>query len=334
MNNFPEYTKNPNVVANMSSQEYFKRKLLELGLENFPQIEFVAIPTAHDSLERAQEIIDITKRNNADILLIENVTAYSGGINGLINGAKKLKTKKSLDFIKGIGESQKIFYNFLLSETERLGIICDTYEFKRQTIEDVLNYLEKMQESYKMIYNLDIKSFYDTNDQDGALEKLSKVLASKNGFQEIQTEREWLILNNISPRVFELLSKDKELLKKDKIKVAYFVGAAHKQGFIDSMLERGDNLKLEEAKDFKDFKVNIRNYNLTFLASLFFGCFTKDLNKEDAEFLLWKIQSNEEFKIALAKSPQKVIDVIMEAKEKGMPVEYFIENLNKLKEID
>ena len=322
-----EYTKNPNVVANMSSQEYFRRKSLEIGLENFPEVEFIAIPTLHEGSDKAKEIIDITKNSGADILLIENFNAYSKGVKGFNEGVKKDKSKRALDFVQILDKDPNSFYNFLLSEVEKLGILCDTYEFKRETVSDVLDFIDKIQESYKMIFDLDIKSFYDAGDEQGALQKLNQVMFAKNGLEEVQTEREWLMLNNISPRVFELISKNKELLKKDKVKVSYFIGAGHQEGFIDKMLERGDPLKVIEVNDFNDFKLKRKYISLRFLLSLFLICFLRDLDEEDSERLSKFIQNNSNLRVLFIKNPQKVIDIIMKAKKQDSPAVYFTDEI-------
>ncbi len=310
----PEFTNNPNVVANMPVQEYFERKCKELGLERFPKVDFVAIPVDHTGSQNAAEVVSVAKKNNSAILLIENVESYAGNKDKLIKALEKAAKKE------GFLTSPPIFYKELLDCAESSGVILDTYEYKRQTLEDVVSYVMKVHKSNKIFKGLDLRPMYKSGDIETALTLIKNKLFSSGGFFDTQTEREFLMLNNMGPRIFEMVSKNKKLLSLENLKVAYFAGAYHEEGLIDKMIERGDSLEIVRPKNFTDFKVKRENMSFVFLAAGFFGVFCDEVNM-DGSILS---PSN------LYKYPKQILDLIIKAKKEKDPKSYFIEGYEKL----
>ena len=127
----PEFTKNPNVVANMSTQEYFERKCKELRLEHFPKIDFVAMPVIHIGSNNALEVVDIAKKNDTNILLIEDAAAYVGDKNKLKRSLIEATRKEGINF------NPSDFYKEIFNTATKANITVDTYEHKRLSLKEV-----------------------------------------------------------------------------------------------------------------------------------------------------------------------------------------------------
>lgn len=297
---FKEFTDNPNVVSNMSVLEYFKRKNIEV-----PDIEFVAIPVEHEGELNADKVISVLERDGANILMYENISNL---------GVAKIEEQ----ILSNFKSSQSVFLKKIFEYCLEHGIPYTCFEQNHQKEQIAKNYIEKLLENLPR--HVDLESAYKNNDLEEAFKEVSD---SIKNLKEFQTEREWLMLSSIAPNLLELIEKNPDLIKsQNKLKVAFFVGSAHKQGFIDSMINRGDNVKVYKDGDLVEDLYSLDGLIHTKTLGHFLEMFEDEFGEFDY-FETKLVRSNFNLR------PLFLLQKIIEAKTQEDPREYFIGQIAK-----
>lgn len=227
-----QFEKKENRVSRMSVQEYAIRKGIELE-----PVQFYGFPCLHGGEEPAREIISSLELINPDLVLVENVDNFKG-----ISYEEILeKIKSDHDYEEDVETSDFSFAKVLLSYLLDKGIEVHSIDHKFESE-------EKSEQNHREVLQMfDARPWVSKALKEEDDEKSWQIVMQgwedfKLTSHKIQRLREEQMLSNIAPLI--MTSAHQRKIKK----VAIIIGADHRFGVVNSMIKRGDDVKVQESR--------------------------------------------------------------------------------------
>lgn len=245
-------------VSEMSTQEYAKRKGVEI-----PVVNFVGIPCVHAMKENGEKVIEILKKEKPDLVILEDLMNFYG--KDYVEELKMCKRNKN-----NLNDPYLSFYIPVIEYLINSNIPVTPLERRFENDIQAINYYT---ESIKGLDISDIfKDAIKISDDDESWNFLCvQRKRTVDTFIDKQKEREEVMLSHISPAVTEYCRTHNQ---KENLNVSVILGAMHSDNIFGHLKNRGDNVSIPESDFTKDKSVqslHILKGKITFLGQIL-GC--------------------------------------------------------------
>lgn len=307
----PARVESSNKVSEMSVAEYAKRKGVEI-----PHINFLGLPCLHGGMENANKVIEAIKQYEPDLVLLEDAMDFYGKDRVLMNS--NIKENESIVEDNPI----EIFFYTLTTYLIENKIPFSSFERKHTNLQNAVQKALPLLYQYKKMNSLIYsESAVLPNDND-AWEHFCT--AWSNAVTEIkkrQEDREDVMLSHVAPRVLEQVQG---IAKAKSMNVALVVGASHKNGFLDAMASRGDDITIEDQSSLNILEADRDGYSspLSMLVSI--------VNASGLDYNHPTPNAHQLKKLLVTVTIEQVKEVFMRAKGHTLTSAYVSEILNQI----